>query len=114
MKNSTTEPKDAPKIIPFKHDKFFNQAFDECAIEPDFDGSKGILNSVDLLKLDSSENRYLLSPFIPRVGTGVLAGAPDCGKSQFARQLCLSVSTGINHFLDYGLTAIHKRALYIA
>ncbi len=114
MTTKNTEPKESPKIIPLKHDKFFNQAFDDCAIEKDFDGSKDILNSVELAKLDSSENRYLLSPFLPRVGTGVLAGAPDCGKSQFARQLCISVATGINHFLDYGLTAIHNRALYIA
>jgi hypothetical protein len=103
-----------PQSTPFPHDHYFIPAFAEGHIEPDYDAAKAIVSSVDLLKLDSSENRYLLSPFLPRVGTGVLAGAPDCGKSQFARQLCISVATGMNHFLDFGLAATHKRALYIA
>ena len=103
-----------PTITPFPHDHFFLEAFADGYIENDFDAAKAIVNSVDLLKLDNSENRYLLSPFIPRVGTGVLAGQPDCGKSQFARQLCIAVATGMNHFLDWGLSSAHQRALYVA
>ena len=82
--------------------------------DPDLDLSKIVVNAIDLLKLDSEENRYLLSPIIPKVGTGVLAGMPDTGKSQLARQFCIAVASDMNHFLDYGITTIHKRALYIA
>jgi archaellum biogenesis ATPase FlaH len=96
------------------YDKWFIPAFAEGYIEPDFDFKKNTINSIDLLKNEDSENRYLLSPFLPRVGTGILAGAPDTGKSQFARQLCIAVATQMNHFLDYGLSATHNRALYIA
>ncbi len=83
-------------------------------IVPDLDMSQIVINSVDLLKLDTGQDRYLLAPIIPKVGTGVLAGMPDTGKSQFARQLCISISSGMNHFLDYGLTTTFKRALYLA
>ncbi len=95
-------------------DKFFKTNFPNANIDPDFNVTQHVINSIDLLKIDVEENRYLLEPLLPAVGTGVLAGAPDTGKSQFARQLCITVACGLSNFLDKALTLKHKRALYIA
>ncbi|MEP7168678.1 MAG: AAA family ATPase [Bacteroidota bacterium] len=96
------------------YDKFFKTNFPNANIDPDFNVTLHVISSIDLLKIDTEENRYLLSPLLPAVGTGVLAGAPDTGKSQFARQLCITVACGMEYFLDYKLTLKNKRALYIA
>jgi len=95
-------------------DKFFHQPIADGFLDVNFDTSTAVISSVELMKADNSENRYLLSPFLPKVGCGVLAGKPDIGKSQLARQLAIAVATGANHFLDFALTPVHGRALYIA
>lgn len=95
-------------------DKFFKINFPNANIDTDFNVTLHVINSIDLLKIDIEENRYLLEPLLPAVGTGVLAGAPDTGKSQFARQLCITVACGLPSFLDKALTLKRKRALYIA
>jgi hypothetical protein len=96
------------------YDKFFKTNFPNANIDPDFNVSLHVINSIDLLKIDIEENRYLLKDLLPTVGTSLLAGAPDTGKSQFARQLCISVASGLETFLNHPLSLKHKRALYIA
>jgi len=82
----------------------------EKVIEPE----KYIYNAVELLELGKTEPEYLMTPLFPRIGTAVIAGKPDTGKSQFARQLCISVSVPECNFLDFKLNPIHNRAIYIS
>ena len=75
---------------------------------------KFIYNAVELLALGNIEQHYLMSPILPQKGTAVLAGKPDTGKSQLARQLCIQVASGLNDFLGFTITPVHNRALYIS
>lgn len=72
------------------------------------------LTATQLLALKEETERYLLEPVLPKIGTGVLVGRPDTGKSQFARQFCLSVANGDTDFLGFKLHLIQKKALYLA
>lgn len=96
------------------YDKYFKAASTVSNIDPDFDVSQYIISAPDLLKSDAEPPRYILAPLLPAYGTAVLAGPPDTGKSQFARQLCISIACGLPTFLNYNLTLQYKRALYIA
>jgi KaiC/GvpD/RAD55 family RecA-like ATPase len=75
---------------------------------------KVVYNAVELITMGSIEPKYLMSPIFPQKGTTVLAGKPDTGKSQFARQLCIQVALGEKKFLDFDLTPVHNRAIYVA
>lgn len=78
----------------------------------DFD--KVVFNAVELLEMGNTEANYLMQPIIPQKGTAVLAGKPDTGKSQFARQLCIQIALGINDFLGFQLTPKFNHAIYVA
>lgn len=71
-------------------------------------------NAVELLALGNTKPSYLLEPLFPQKGTAVIAGKPDTGKSQFARQLCIQVALGLPDFLGFSLNLIHKSAVYVA
>lgn len=71
-------------------------------------------NAVELLALGNTKPQYLLEPLFPQKGTSVIAGKPDTGKSQFARQLCIQVALGLPDFLGFHLNPIHKSAIYVA
>jgi hypothetical protein len=71
-------------------------------------------NAVELLALGNTKPQYLLEPLFPQKGTAVIAGKPDTGKSQFARQLCIQVALGLPDFLGFSLNLIHKSAVYVA
>lgn len=101
------------KKSPPLRDKFFT-AENNTAIDDDFDVSSIVINALDLLKLNQNKPQYLLAPIIPKIGTGVLAGMPDTGKSQWVRQLCEHIISCMAEFLGFPLTATHNRALYIA
>ncbi len=73
-----------------------------------------LLSAIELLAVDDSTDRYLVSPLIPACTTSVLVGKPDTGKSQLARQLCIHVSQGHSKFLDFDLTLKFKSALYVS
>lgn len=75
---------------------------------------KVIFNARELLELANVEPRYLMSPILPQKGSAVLAGKPDTGKSQFARQLCIQIALGLNDFLGFQLTPVHNNAIYVA
>ena len=75
---------------------------------------KVVFNAVELMALGSIEQKYLLNPIFPQIGTAVLAGKPDIGKSQFARQLCIHVALGEETFIGFKMSPIHKRAIYVA
>lgn len=75
---------------------------------------KLVYNAVELLQLGQSEPQYLMEPILPRKGTAVLAGKPDTGKSQIARQLCIQVASGLQDFIGFKLQPIHNKALYVA
>jgi len=75
---------------------------------------KIILTARELLELGSQSPQYLLEFILPRIGTGVLAGKPDTGKSQFARQMTIHVALGRDEFLGLKLHLRHKKAIYVA
>lgn len=75
---------------------------------------KVVFNAVELMAMGNIEPQYLMSPIFPQKGTAVLAGKPDTGKSQFARQLCIQVAFGIKSFIDFELNPIHNRSIYVA
>jgi KaiC/GvpD/RAD55 family RecA-like ATPase len=80
------------------------------ALNPD----KVVFNAVELMATGNLEPQYLMSPIFPQKGTAVLAGKPDTGKSQFARQLCIHVAFGLKSFIDFELNPIHNRSIYVA
>lgn len=72
------------------------------------------VSAEELLNSESVEPKYLWKPFFPKAGTGVLAGKPDTGKSQFARQFSLSIAEELDNFLGFPITGEHHKALYVA
>ena len=88
------------------------QAADASYVEDHLD--KVVYNAVELMALGNNEPQYLMSPIFPQKGSAVLAGKPDTGKSQFARQLAISVALGEKKFLDFDLNPIHSKAIYVA
>ena len=75
---------------------------------------KVFFSAVELMSLGNIEPKYLMAPIFPQKGTAVLAGKPDTGKSQFARQLCIQVATGVTSFLGFDLCLKNRRAIYVA
>lgn len=75
---------------------------------------KIIYTAIELLEFSNQEPQYLLKPILPRVGTGVLAGKPDIGKSQIGRQLTICVALGKKEFIGLELHLRHDKAIYIA
>lgn len=83
-------------------------------IPADDHSDKVIYNAVELMAMGNIEPQYLMEPIFPQKGCAVLAGKPDTGKSQFARQLCIQVALGEKRFLDFELNPIHSKAIYVA
>lgn len=75
---------------------------------------KTVYNAVELLALGNIQPKYLLEPLFPQKGTAVIAGKPDTGKSQFARQLSIQVALGHREFLGFKLNLVHQSAIYVA
>lgn len=76
--------------------------------------AKVIYNAVELMESGDVETRYLMEPIFPQKGSAVLAGKPDTGKSQFARQLCIQVALGIKDFIGFEINPVHSKSIYIA
>jgi KaiC/GvpD/RAD55 family RecA-like ATPase len=74
---------------------------------------KFIYNAVELMAMGNLEPHYLMEPIFPQKGCAVLSGKPDIGKSQFARQLCIQVALGDKTFLDFDLSPVHNRSIYV-
>lgn len=94
-------------------DEWINNSLTENKSEEDIE-DKVVYNAVELMAMGNLEPKYLMSPILPQKGTAVLAGKPDTGKSQFARQLCIQVASGLNKFIGFGINPIHNRAIYVA
>ena len=75
---------------------------------------KVIYNAVELMEMGEDETRYLIEPIFPQKGSAVIAGKPDTGKSQFARQLCIQVALGIKEFIGFKINPIHNKSIYVA
>ena len=78
------------------------------------DLEKTIYNALELMAMGDIEQKYLMEPIFPQKGSAVLAGKPDTGKSQFARQLCIQVALGIKEFVGFELNPVHSKSIYIA
>jgi len=78
------------------------------------EAEKVVYTALELVTMGSVEPKYLMSPILPQKGTAVLAGKPDTGKSQFARQLCLHVALSLPNFLNFNITPVHNRSIYVA
>ena len=66
------------------------------------------------MEMGTVEPSYLMEPIFPQKGTAVLAGKPDIGKSQFARQLCIQVALGLEEIIGFQIKAVHNRSIYVA
>ncbi|WP_396170153.1 AAA family ATPase [Flavobacterium sp.] len=75
---------------------------------------KFMYNAVELMAMGNVEPSYLMEPIFPQKGTAVLAGKPDIGKSQFARQLCIQVALGLKDIIGFEINAIHNKSIYVA
>lgn len=91
----------------------FSKASPTIAFEEDVE-SKIIYNAVELMESGNVETHYLMEPIFPQKGSAVLAGKPDTGKSQFARQLCIQVALGIKDFIGFEINPVHCKSIYIA
>ena len=80
----------------------------------ELDVEKSVYNAVELLARGEVEQQYLMQPIFPQKGSAVLAGKPDTGKSQFARQLCIQIALGEKTFIDFELNPIHNKSIYVA
>jgi RecA/RadA recombinase len=87
---------------------------DSEAITPDDNVEKVVYNAVELMALGDLQPKYLMYPIFPQKGTAVLAGKPDTGKSQLARQLCIQLALGEKTFLDFELNPTHNRAIFVS
>lgn len=95
----------------------FNLKVQEALKKPiteEVEEEKVMYNAVELMEMGDDETRYLIDPIFPQKGSAVIAGKPDTGKSQFARQLCIHIALGIKEFLGFQLNLIHNKALYVA
>lgn len=76
--------------------------------------NKVIYTIAELMALGDTKPKYLLDPILPQKGCALLVGQPDTGKSQFARQLCIHIATGLKDFLGFKLNPTVNKAIYIA
>jgi len=83
-------------------------------VKSELDYEKIIYNAVELLAMGNVEPSYLMEPIFPQKGSAVLAGRPDIGKSQLARQLCIHVAMGINQIIGFEIKAVHNKSIYVA
>jgi RecA-family ATPase len=66
-----------------------------------------------LATFNGKETDFLWDNLIPRVGTGLLVGQPDLGKSQLAKELAIMIAKGSSEYLGLKLKPIHNHVLYI-
>lgn len=95
----------------------FQQLLSDSLLAPpimDLNSERVVYNAVELMAMGNLEPQYLMAPIFPQKGTAVLAGKPDTGKSQFARQLCIQVALGLKSFIDFELNPVHNSAIYVA
>lgn len=66
-----------------------------------------------LTEFNGKETDFLWDNLIPRVGTGLLVGQPDLGKSQLVKELAIMITKGSPEYLNLKLKPIHQNALCI-
>lgn len=91
----------------------FNSSLVTSTPEP-LNTEKTIFNAVELMAMGNIEPQYLMEPIFPQKGSAVLAGKPDTGKSQFARQLCIQIALGLKDFIDFKINPVHNKSIYVA
>ena len=96
------------------------KVIDVIASTSDFNIKKNICSSnsklysgKDLLNLKVSEIPMLFDKLIPMVGTSMLVGASDTGKSMLLRQMGMSVACG-KPFLNHAYNGKNKRCLVVS
>lgn len=83
-------------------------------LKDNLSNEKTVYTSIELMATGNVEPQYLMKPIFPKTGTAVLAGMPDTGKSQLARQTCIQTALGEKTFLGFELNPVHNRAIYVA
>ena len=66
-----------------------------------------------LSTFDGKETDFLWNNLIPLIGTGLLVGQPDLGKSQLAKELAITIVKGTSEYLGMTLKPIHNHVLYV-
>lgn len=72
------------------------------------------ISAEELLKNRGENMPCLIEPIFPKVGIAAIAGSSDTGKSTLMRQLCISITSGMDNFLDFKINATNRNALYIS
>jgi hypothetical protein len=73
-----------------------------------------VYNADELLKaFNGKETDFIWDNLVPRVGTGLLVGQPDLGKSQLAKELAIVIAKGSSEHLGMKLKPIHNHVLYV-
>ncbi len=75
---------------------------------------KGLFSATLLLSRNVEAIPTLLDPLFPKVGVVAIAGSSDTGKSSFLRQFAVSVVLGDSHFLQFKLSPVHRRVVYVS
>jgi hypothetical protein len=66
-----------------------------------------------LTEFNGKETDFLWDNLVPRVGTGLLVGQPDLGKSQLAKELAIMLAKGSSEYLGLKLNPFHNHVLYV-
>jgi RecA-family ATPase len=75
--------------------------------------NQNFLTGKQLLNLKVPIDQHLIEPIMRKTGTGLIVGVPDTGKSQFVRQLALSIVNGEQKFLGFNLCPVHKKVVFV-
>lgn len=114
-KNQETEINDRNELITVEaHDDNCKLEEEELIVPKKQHKEKVVFNAIELLARGEVEQKYLMKPILPQKGSAVLAGKPDTGKSQWARQLCIHVALGEKNFIGFELNLVHNKSIYVA
>ena len=93
--------------------KMISEELAEAEAMPDAVKNKWVTGE-ELLKKGLESLPCLVEPILQKIGLACIAGASDTGKSAFLRQLCCSVVSGADCFLNFRIKAEHHSAIYVS
>lgn len=109
------ECSDVEKNDPNEHSPDLGSSFiDDTNEVKEFKKGLLVYTASELLaNFNGKETDFLWDNLVPRVGTGLLVGQPDLGKSQLAKELAIMIAKGSSDYLGLKLKPIHNHVLYV-
>lgn len=74
----------------------------------------GILSFGDMKQYEDEKVEFLIDGIIPCNNLVAIVAPPDTGKSQFARQLCLSICFNATEFAGFKLNTTKRKCLFVS